>query len=93
MRQPGAKNRLTRYTDLVREVLEKNNHDPLFELVTQAKNPHIDPDLRFAINKELAQYIAPKLRAVEISADVEHSGEIQIVSFKDVQPEDLIYDK
>jgi sensor domain CHASE-containing protein len=49
----------------------------------------VDPELRFAINKELAQYVAPKLKAVEMTIEGELNGEVRIVSFKDMKPEDM----
>ena len=76
------------YRALVKEVLDKQMHDPIMEMVSQAKTTG-DPELKFAINKELAQYIAPKLRAVEISGDLEVNGEIKVVSFKDMTASDL----
>lgn len=85
----GSKNRLTKYTDLVREVLEKQGHDPILDMIQQVQAGHVDPELRFAINKELAQYVAPKLKAVEMTIEGELNGEVRIVSFKDMKPEDM----
>lgn len=88
-RPPGAQNRLTKYTALVRECLEKMAHDPILEMVRDAQDDHTDKELRFAINKELAQYIAPKLKAVEVSLEADVSGEVRVVSFKDATAEDM----
>lgn len=88
-RPVGSRNKFQKYTELVRECLEKQAHDPILDMVQQVQAGHCDPELRFAINKELAQYIAPKLRAVEIDMDAQVDGEIKIISFKDVSEGDL----
>ena len=73
----------------VLEALEKAQHDPLLELINAAKEGGGLPlDERVAINKELLQYIAPKLKAVDITGQVDFDGEVRVVSFRDMTDED-----
>lgn len=37
-----------------------------------ANDPEVDLNLRFNASKEVAQYVAPKLKNVEISADADN---------------------
>ncbi len=70
----------------VLEALEKQQHDPLLELIKAAKGTDLALEDRVAINKELLQYIAPKLKAVDINANVDMEAEVRIISYKDMTP-------
>lgn len=71
---------------VVLEALEKAQHDPLLELINAAKGKDLALEDRVAINKELLQYIAPKLKAVDLNANVDLEAEIKVVSFRDMSP-------
>ncbi len=72
--------------ELVWAALEKAAHDPLLELINAAKSKDLALEDRIAINKELLQYVAPKLKAVDLNANIDFDGEIKIVSFRDMTP-------
>lgn len=88
-RPVGSQTRLTKYTELVRECLAKQQHDPILDMIQQVQAGHCDPELRFSINKELAQYIAPKLKAVEMTLEADIDSEIKIISYKDATAADM----
>lgn len=69
---------------LVIKALEQQQHDPLLELINAAKNKDLALEDRIAINKELLQYMAPKLKAVDLNANVDLDAEIKVVSYKDM---------
>ncbi len=55
-------------------LMNERNYDPIRELIRIANNNLTDEKTRIEIHKELAQYIAPKLR----SADLQVSGDLQL---------------
>tara|TARA_Y100000401_G_scaffold117424_1_gene126171 strand:+ start:590 stop:880 length:291 start_codon:yes stop_codon:yes gene_type:complete len=59
---PGAK------TVAVMEKLQNLECDPIEALAMISKDPANTPELRFQANKELAQYVAPKRKAVELDS-------------------------
>lgn len=71
-RPAGSKNK---YKARVDEVFKDFN--PLENLKKLALETD-DDELRFNCNKELAQYYAPKLKAVEHSVDTENPVKLQI---------------
>lgn len=76
-------------TQLVVDALADNNHDPIVALVNVAKDQNMPVELRTKINLELAQYIAPKRKSVEIDAVVSGQLGVAVMSFKDVTPDQL----
>lgn len=76
-------------TQKVFEALEMQQHDPLLELIKVAKDNSTPLDMKVTINKELLQYAAPKLKAVDLTANVEFDGNITIRSFKDATQEEM----
>jgi hypothetical protein len=54
-----------------------------------AKDNGTPMDMKYAINKELLQYIAPKLKAMDLSGSVELDHKVEIISFKDATQEDV----
>lgn len=70
--------------ELVWAALEKSAHDPLLELINAAKNKDLALEDRIAINKELLQYVAPKLKAVDLNANIDFDGNVTVVSYKDM---------
>ena len=51
------------------EVFQKKNYNPLIELIKLAKKDNLTDRLRMEANAELCQYLYPKLKSVEITAD------------------------
>jgi hypothetical protein len=65
-RTAGTPNQKTKE---VAELLASLGHDPIEAMVTIARNPRASLQLRGRINAELAQYIYPKRKAVELSGE------------------------
>jgi hypothetical protein len=65
----------------IRETLKKlmkdHNYDPFKEMILIAKDPDTDRRTRASMATELAQYIAPKLKGIDI--DAKASGSIQVI--------------
>ena len=55
--------------------------DPIEALAMIAKDQTNTPELRFQANKELAQYVAPKRKAVEMDAALDGGLNINIQKF------------
>ena len=68
-------------TKAVQEKLEALDCDPIEALAMIAKDTSNTPELRFQANKELAQYIAPKRRAVEMDALVDGGLNVNVLQF------------
>jgi len=50
---------------------EFGNYHPLLAMAHMANDPEIeDPDLKFKCHKAVAEYVEPKLKAVEHSGDL-----------------------
>ncbi len=43
----------------------------MIEMAKIANDPEADPQMRFNANKEVAQYVTPKLKASEVNMNVE----------------------
>jgi len=52
--------------------LKYPDYHPIMEMAEIANDEDMDVNLRFNANKEIAQYVVPKLKAVEVKGDVEH---------------------
>src|SRR5690242_2717752 len=65
-RRPGSRNRINRAVD---EKLAKLGCDPIEGMATIAMDPASPIEIRAKLLIELAQYIAPKRRAVEHTLD------------------------
>ena len=73
-RVAGTPNRQTRD---VTELLASLGHDPIAAMVRIARNPKASLDLRGRMNAELAHYVYPKRKAVELSGDLRLQSEIE----------------
>lgn len=51
------------------EVFKKHNYNPLIELINLAKRKDISDRIKLEADSELCQYLYPKLKSVEITAD------------------------
>lgn len=67
----------------VLEKLKELNCDPIEALANIAQDPNNTPELRFQANKELAQYVAPKRKAVELDATMDGGLNVNVVSFNE----------
>ena len=72
-------------TIAVMEKLEKLNCDPIEALANIAQDTNNTPELRFQANKELAQYVAPKRKAVELDALVDGGVNVNVIKFSDLK--------
>ena len=59
--------------------------NPIEALANIAMDPSNTPELRFQANKELAQYVAPKRRAVELDATIDAGLNVNVLSFADTK--------
>ena len=64
-RKKGTPNRVTR---LIAETLQAEHVDPIIGMARMAKNTKLAPELRFRAYAQLAEYLHPKRKAVELSA-------------------------
>ncbi len=75
-RPKGSVNRRTmRAETIIRKAYP--GYDPLKHLAELANDPELDKALRMQASKELAQYMYPKLRSVEVTG--EDGGALQVV--------------
>jgi hypothetical protein len=58
-----------RKTQEIQELLESLGHNPIEAMVQIANNPKASLELRGRMNAELATYVYPKRKAVELAAD------------------------
>tara|TARA_R100000234_G_scaffold119919_1_gene104335 strand:+ start:437 stop:745 length:309 start_codon:yes stop_codon:yes gene_type:complete len=76
----------------VQALLEKVGCNPIEALANIAMDNSNTPELRFQANKELAQYVAPKRRAVELDAEVDGGISVNVLSFSETKNKDEGYD-
>ena len=73
------------------ELLESLGHNPIEAMVQMATDPEASLELRGRMNAELAQYVYPKRKAVEVAADKDapplHRLEIVMVRPPEMPPE------
>lgn len=78
-RKVGTPNRInSEQTDRVKHLCELHKVDPLEALLILSTDPSIEINQRISILKELAQYLYPKRKSVEIEADIALSNSPQI---------------
>ena len=78
-RKLGSANKFNHeQSDKIRVLCETYNLDPIEALLKLAADENIELNLRVSILKELAQYIYPKRKTVELSAEIEMSTAPQI---------------
>jgi len=88
-RKAGTPNRKTQE---IGELLESLGHNPIGAMVQIATDPNASLELRDRMNAELAHYVYPKSKAVEVKADqdarvVPSKVVIEIVPTPEVPPE------
>jgi len=75
-------------TKAVQAKLDQLGCDPIEALANISMDTSNTPELRFQANKELAQYVAPKRRAVEMDALVDGGLNVNVVQFAKQDEED-----
>jgi len=70
---PRPKGSLNRKTQEVADILAKLNCEPLEGMAKIATNPKYSPELRGKMYAELAQYIYPKRKAIEVAGSLDVS--------------------
>jgi hypothetical protein len=61
-------------TSLVETLLDRMEADPIGHMATLMLDESADRELRFRAAKELAQYVAPKRKAIELTTEESHKG-------------------
>ena len=64
-----------------RSKLESLGCDPIEALANISMDTNNTPELRFQANKELAQYVAPKRKAVELEGMIDGGLNVSVVKF------------
>ena len=61
------------------------NYHPIVEMARLANDPEADQQTRFNANKEVAKYVTPQLKAVDLSGDLglEHRFVTNVVGTDD----------
>ena len=73
-RKKGSGNKAT-----VAAICERFHFDPFEAMIHIAQDEDTKPDLRFRVAAELAQYVRPKLRTIELSGEGDRSALIQLI--------------
>ncbi len=68
-------------TKAVQAKLEELGCDPIEALANISMDNSNTPELRFQANKELAQYVAPKRKAIEMDANLDGGLKVNLVQF------------
>lgn len=80
-RPKGASNKRTQE---IQERLDELNCDPIEGMAMIANDTSLDHSLRLQAMKELAQYVAPKRKAVDMATTFDGSVNIEVVRFADL---------
>jgi hypothetical protein len=70
------------------ETLEEEGVDPIRVLAKFAKGDMGDEAAQLSAAKELAAYVYPKKRSLDVNKEIKASVSYQIVNFKDVMPDE-----
>ena len=75
------KDRVKRLAASAREQLERLGYDPIEAMVRIAAKAERKGDLMLAgmMARELGQYVAPKLKAIEVSGQIDHGGGVLLI--------------
>ena len=85
--EPSSRQAKTR---AVKALMEKHNYSPIEAMINVAKDKNQDITLRVSCHKELARYVAPQLKAVDIDHAGDHSITVELVQFT---PDKEVVDK
>jgi len=89
--RPGAgrpKGSPNKRTAEIQERLAELDCDPIEGMAMIAADPTNSNELKFSCYKELAQYIAPKRKAVDMNATLDGGFSVEIVQFSDVESDE-----
>ena len=90
-RPKGSKNKdKTAFRDKIWAYCEERGIDPFKYMVNLLASPRTKQEIRFAAAKELAQYLEPKLRAVQLSGDRENPVVVQDATQRQMRIEELL---
>lgn len=85
-RPPGA----TSIRKRVAAMCEEMGLNPTQEIIKIIQDQATDPGTRARLLQDLQQYVAPKLKSIEIKGSLDDDNRpIELVLYKDVKPEDL----
>lgn len=70
-------------TQEIQDRLDELDCDPIEGMAMIAADPTASQELKFQAYKELAQYVAPKRKAIDMNATLDGSFNIQVVRFTD----------
>jgi len=76
--QPTSRQAKTR---AVKEMMDKHKYSPIEAMIMVAKDKKQDMTMRVSCHKELARYVAPQLKAVDIEQSGDHSITVELVQF------------
>lgn len=82
--RPGAgrpKGQPNKRTKEIQERLEELGCDPIEGMAMISADPTVSQELKFQCYKELAQYVAPKRKAIDMNANMSGEFNIQVVRF------------
>jgi hypothetical protein len=86
--RPGAgrpKGSTNKRSQEIQDRLDDLGVDPIEGMAMIASDPTSTPELKYQCFKELAQYVAPKRKAVDMNATLDGSFNIEVVRFTDVE--------
>lgn len=63
--------------EVIKTLMKSQNYDPFLEMIKIAKDVDTPVRMRADMASELAQYVAPKLKGIDI--DAKASGSIQVI--------------
>jgi hypothetical protein len=87
------------FRNKLQEACAKHSYDPFEELIVLATTKvkmkidgkdtlvHLlDSDQRIQVAKEIAQYVAPKLKGIEVKGEIDNKLEITVKTFSAIAP-------
>ena len=84
-----AKGKKNKVSELVRDRLKVLKCDPIEQLVIIARQAQEKDDLQLAVAvyKDLATYVAPKLKSIELVESVAPPEQLEVIFTKAVRPQ------
>ena len=84
-----AKGKKNKVSELVRDRLKELKCDPIEQLVIIARQAQEKDDLQLAVAvyKDLATYVAPKLKSIELVESVAPPEQLEVIFTKAVRPQ------
>ena len=83
-----AKGKKNKVSELVRDRLKELKCDPIEQLVIIARQAQENDDLQLAgaMYKELAAYVAPKLKSIELTESIEAPERLNVIFTRAARP-------